>query len=86
MFFFISFNQFLAGTYVATSFAAEYRLSLPESRISARFAICFNCCRPSCVQPTVVARCEQSADGRRRRTDENRELVQELDELFVHSL
>ena len=34
---------------VATSLAAE--------DISARFAICFICCRPSCVQPTAVAWC-----------------------------
>ena len=24
-------------------------------KITARFAICFNCCQPSCVQPTAVA-------------------------------
>ena len=26
-------------------------------KISARFAICFNCCQPLCVQPTAVAWC-----------------------------
>ena len=63
------------------SLAAEYLFSLAESRISARFAICFNCCRPSCVQPTAVAWCvrviRRSSHGvcgsfNDRRADENR--------------
>ena len=33
--------------------------------ISARFAICFNCCQPSCVRPTAVAKCVRSFDDRR---------------------
>ena len=44
------------------SLAAKDRFSLAESRISARFAICFNCCRPSrgvSGQPTAVAWCER---------------------------
>ena len=34
-------------------------------KISARFAICFNCCQPLCVQPTAVALCVRSFDDRR---------------------
>ena len=32
-------------------------MSLAAEDISASFAICFICCRPSCVQPTAVAWC-----------------------------
>ena len=65
------------------SLVAEDQFLLAESQISARCAICFNCCRASCGvsgQPMAVVWCEQiirrsssvvsTYDD--RRTDENR--------------